>query len=98
MTHEIHTVTTISHHPDKEHLHSSPRCWGYYPTREQAIDGLNRCVSDEAGYYTHVVIERFTPGIYAVSDQVEWFVYEANKWLPIGEPEFSRSVINYGMG
>ena len=97
----IHTVTTIPHHPDDPRKHlMSPRCWGFYGTREEAIAGLKHNVDDECGYYNYAIIERFKSGIYAESDQEQWFKYDFDSvhWVEIVKPSFSEHLINYGIG
>lgn len=94
---EIHTVTAIPHHPN-ERRHLSSRCLGYHLTREEARAATHLYCDDECGYYTHVVIERYTPGLQALADHEEWFAREHGKWVPIGQPEFARQVVNYVMG
>ncbi len=98
---EIHTVTAVPHHPNHPQKGGFfPRCWGFYATREEAREGLQGNVGSEAGYYTHAIIERFTPGICAIAEQEEWFFFEeaVNKWIPIPQPEFARQVVNYAIG
>lgn len=98
---EIHTVTAIPHHPDDPRtrdLHLFPRCLAYYPTREEARMAVSLYCDDEAGYYTHLIIERYTPGIYPLADQEEWFERRDGKWVPIEQPEWARQVVNYVMG
>ena len=90
----IWTVSTIGIHPNERIW---TRTWGYYFTREEAIAGMDGCVDTEAGYYTHVIIEQFTPGIYAMAETEEWFVW-AEGWKPCEKPESEMQVINYGMG
>jgi hypothetical protein len=93
----IHTVTTIPHHPEDERRHTySSRCWGFFNTREEALDGLHHHVDSEAGYYN----ERFLEGIYAKADHEEWFKYDFDnhKWVKIPTPEFAVGIINHGIG
>ncbi len=96
---EIHTVTTIPHHPNDPRGHTfAPRCWGYQFTREAALKMLHGNCDDEAGYYTHAVVERYGPGAYGLACQEEWYVRDEHTWLPCDQPEWARHVVNYAMG
>lgn len=92
---EIWTVTTIGllDRPN------SPRTWGYYLTLDHAIAGMHRYVDTEAGYYTHVVLERFEPGIYATCEEKDqhWFEWR-DGWISCVKPESERHIVHYGMG
>lgn len=90
----IYTVSTIGLHP---HRRNHVRTWGYYLTLDEAIAGMHECVDTEAGYYTHVVIESFQPGIYAVANSETWFEW-ADRWKACSKPDGERGLINYGMG
>lgn len=91
---EIFTVSTIGLHPDRR---VSPRTWGYFFDRKEAIDGLMAYCDTEAGYYTHAIIECFKPGIYAMAHTELWFVHDG-KWKPCEKPESEKQIINYGIG
>lgn len=92
----IWTITTIGLHKDKSRY--VPRTWGYYFTREEAIRGMHSSVDSEAGYYTHAIIERFDPGIYAMAEDEEWFESVENRWVPCAKPTSETYIVNYGMG
>ena len=96
---EIHTVTVIPHHPKDPRWHTMfPRTLGYYATRGEAVSGMESYCDSETGYYTHVIIERYTPGIWALADMEEWYEWRDDKWHPIEQPEWARQVVNYAMG
>jgi hypothetical protein len=92
----IWTVATLGIHEGRD---VSPRTWGYYLTKDEAIAGMHRCVDTEAGYYTHVVIESFEPGIYAIchEENQTWFEWK-DAWVACAKPETERRIVNYGMG
>jgi hypothetical protein len=74
------------------------RCWGYYFSYEEAYKDMKRCVDTEAGYYTHVVIENFLPGIYAQCIKEKWFKWDNEKWKVCKKPESEINIINFGIG
>lgn len=74
------------------------RSWGFCMSREEAIETMKRTLDDEAGYYTHAVIERHSDGIYALADQTQWFEWIISGWNEIEKPEWAKQVINWGMG
>lgn len=90
----IWTVATIGIHGGRD---VEARTWGYYFTEADAIAGMRRCCDIEAGYYTHAIIENFTPGIYATANKETWFFWD-DGWKPCAKPESESHVVNYGMG
>lgn len=90
----IWTITTISAHNRR----IGGRTWGYYFSQEDAIKGMSNYVDTEAGYYTHVVIENFRPGIYAEVVSEHWFVWDGIQWASCEKPEPEKQIRNYGMG
>lgn len=93
----IWTVTTVGIH-EKDRVET--RTWGYYLTREEAIEDMHRCVDTEAGYYTHAIIEEFAPGIYAHVLDDRWFEWSdaMSGWKRCAKLESEAHIINYGMG
>lgn len=94
----IWTITTLDIH--KNPTRSAPsRCWGYAFTRPEALKQLAYLTS-EAGYYTHAVLEKFKPGVYATAWRGSGFRYDENrqKWISCKKPPSRRQVINFGMG
>lgn len=90
----IYTITTIGLHAD--HRFRS-RTWGFYLTLDEAIEGMHKCVDTGAGYYTHVVIESFQPGIYATADSEAWFEW-TDGWKACAKPDAEQGCVSYGMG
>ena len=104
--HKIWTVTTLAIRVGRDaksrtwgYYLTHPRTWGYYLTRNDAIAGMHKCIDTEAGYYTHVVIESFEPGIYVFchEENQEWFVWK-DGWKECIKPRAERHIVNYGMG
>lgn len=92
----IWTISTIGLHGQGR---VETRTWGYCFTRDEAIAEMHGCVDTEAGYYTHVVIESFEPGITSIchEENQEWFEWR-DAWVSCAKPETERGIINYGMG
>ena len=74
------------------------RCWGYYFNLDAAIQGMQAHCDDEAGYYTHAVIEHIMPGIYANVVREEWFRYEDGQWAECNKPASEKHICNYAIG
>jgi hypothetical protein len=76
---EIWTVTALS---EKSYTGSlaqrqrapRARCWGYFATKEKAIDAVKRSPDffSEHSYYTHVVIERSEEGLLSYDTKATW--------------------------
>lgn len=90
----IWTVATLGIHDGRD---VDTRTWGYHFTRDEAVAAMYRFCDTEAGYYTHAVIENFAPGIYALPDAEEWFVWD-DGWKPCAKPESESGIVSYGMG
>jgi len=113
MQKEIFTITTINLTEgvvlldDIDFKEYRDRCVGYYFDLETA----KKCVSEdwgalnEAGYYSHLVIERLPEGLYPgcryEEKQTEWWYYrdyEKNEWISCLKPKSVLGVISFGMG
>lgn len=79
------------------------RCWGFYYSLKDAIRGMKMSCSDEAGHYNYCVIERYSPGIYAVQSFEKWYKwneigYGNNSWVLTEKPENCKQIINFAIG
>src|ERR1700743_1339406 len=85
------------------------RCWGGYPTKEDAWIDLvaNTDMFCESGSFDYIVIEECGPGIMALVDApsppiwVRAFYNPANHkydLLAVSQPEFANGIICWGMG
>lgn len=74
------TAMTLIPRIDSENKDYSSRCFGYYPTNEQAFQALaeNRCDMFEY-YYGYAVVERIEPGIHSSAEETTWFEYNQEK-------------------
>lgn len=97
MSETIWTVSTLGLHGDIRRRVSS-RCWGYYFTWDQALQGMRCHCDSEMGYYTHAVIEQFKPGIYANCSVEEWFKFEGDVLVKCAKPESEKHICNYAIG
>ncbi len=99
----IWTITVIYVGQQPWGLDSEPRTWGYGVSREDAISMLHS-LDDEAGFYTHGVIESFPPGIGRLAKSEEWFKYSGknkqgkNIWELCEKPKCEYHGCNYGIG
>ena len=89
-------------------LRLKQRLVGYYSDLERAKE----CVQhdwgsfSEAGYFTHIVIERVVEGLYNIAgfdldNQSEWwysFNTELRKWVPCKKPDFLAGCVGFGLG
>ena len=70
------------------------RCFGWYPTLEDARQAVlrNACDINEAGHYPWVVVEEIGPGVYVggPTDRMEWF-----EWCQEGEFAGEGSYLPY---
>lgn len=96
----IYTITTV---PDK--AGERVRCVGFFTRYSDAlyyIDKFGINGLDEGGLYKYLVIEKFSEGIYAMSEEFEesWFEtdFETMKWKEIKKPKKFKGVINFGIG
>lgn len=83
------------------------RCWGFYYSLKDAIRGMKMSCSDEAGHYNYCVIERYSPGIYAVCNFEKWYFWqkdyirnckEKDFWGEASKPENCKQIINFAIG
>lgn len=93
----IYTLTGIT----KDFLINS-RCFGFKSTFKEVEDAL---MEDKAGFneclYHYFVIESFTDGFYAFSDDSEtWYKYDddTGKYTMIDKPKETFGIINWAMG
>ncbi|SDI57448.1 hypothetical protein [Desulfosporosinus hippei] len=85
---------------------SNTRCFGYYPTREEALLAVleNRCDLNE-GIYNNIVVERIDKGIHSITEEETWFQWlqtgkylgEGN-WHQISKPPETDHITNYAIG
>jgi hypothetical protein len=96
----IYTITIV---PEKSGERC--RCVGFYTRYSDALHfiekwGINGL--DEGGLFKYLVIEKFSEGIYAMSDEFEesWFEtdFETMQWKEIKKPKQFKGVINFGIG
>jgi len=83
------------------------RCFGYYDTREKAVDAVINNVSDiQECYYDYVVIEELEQGIHPLPNDLinytheTWFVWNKNeeKWVRCEKPTFSDRTCCWAVG
>lgn len=101
MKNSIWTVTTLqllSTEDTGKFVDTKIRCWGYFFSYKDAAKEMRKVVDTEAGYYTHVVIENFLPGIYAQCIKEKWFVWKDEKWTVCKKPECEKHICNFGIG
>lgn len=74
-------------------------CVAFYYTLQEAIACLP-CLDTEAGYYTHIVIEAWTPGYHAMANSEKWYCRNANDdgWQECDKPDSLINVVNFGLG
>lgn len=79
-----------------------PRCFGYFPTYERAVEALktNECDVWEMGIYNYAVIERIKPGIPPHVEEIAWFKFDSNRerFYEIEKPEETEGECNYALG
>lgn len=67
--------------------------WGYYWNKEEAIDAVNRNVTDmHETIYPYAIIERLEPGLFPVPKEREWFGWDEDKdgFYEIETPECNK--------
>jgi len=81
------------------------RCWGWFPTKEEAIIAAEGNYGDmcEADSYTHIVIERHWPGILTQTELVGWWKFDRPipgqlRVVACTTPESMSHVVGFGMG
>lgn len=97
----IYTITLV---PEKNGERC--RCFGFFLRFSDALYHINKYglngLTDEAGLYKYIVIEKMFEGLYASSEEFDqtWFEadHELNKWKEIKKPANFKSVINFGIG
>lgn len=99
----IYTVSTLyidENIPVGKFQNHKTRTWGFYFSLKDAVRGMRRNIDSECGYYTHCVIERYSPGIYSVANFEKWFRFD--KELDIlticQKPKHVELIINFGIG
>jgi hypothetical protein len=79
----------------------SPRCFGYFPTYERAVEALktNECDVWEMGIFEYAVIEKVEPGIHPHAEEMAWFKFDTDKcgFCEIPKPEETTGY-NYALG
>jgi hypothetical protein len=118
----IYTVTSLDERsqdyvyqekiPKKLRRTIRPRCWGWLPTLKEAQQAVRGNAGDmaECCYYTHVVIEEFSPGIpgcmFSNLDFQMWYKWKVNpkdqnkfegKWIKCPQPKWAKGICGYGM-
>jgi hypothetical protein len=71
----------------------------FYYSLEDAR-GCLQYLDTETGWYTHVVIEMYTPGYLAYSQSEEWYQRNPNDdgWVLGTKPEDLSNVVHFGLG
>lgn len=111
LTPKIYTVTTLYLDPKNPHgkfqKDYRKRTWGFYYSLKDAIRGMKNNCSDECGHYNYCVIERYSPGIYAVCNFEKWYFWqkdyirnckEKDFWGEASKPENCKRIINFAIG
>lgn len=92
----IYTITTV--HPQHP---SHTRCWGWFQTPDDALSCVSSArpgVDDEAGFYSHLVIEELPQGIVPHAQKLWWFTWNGEQWAQCEQPEEMARVCNFAMG
>lgn len=96
MNDPIYTVTAVSRHDG-----GRSRTFGWFPTLRRARAAVvnDEGGMNEAGYYSHIVIESIKPGIHREAVALEWYKYSLLVWSRVEEaPRGSMRVTNWAMG
>ena len=79
-----------------------PRCFGYFPTYERAVEALktNECDVWEMGVFDYAVIERIESGIHPHSKEMSWWKFDNEKraFSEIPKPEEIANDECYALG
>lgn len=100
----IYFITSV--YGPKHSRYGYTRCWGWWPTLKEARESVkcNDCDMHETDF-EYLVIESVSPYMLAAAQETyskEWYRWSGNndtgKWGAIKEPEWSKSIIGYGIG
>lgn len=79
------------------------RVVGWFETQAQAmeyVDSVNSRPLWEAGFYTHLLVERVTSCVYPETKDVAWYVWDkkTDKWSKIYRPQQFENACNFSIG
>jgi len=92
-------ITAIPYYPE-EAPHLMVRCFGYYPTLDDAKEAVlqNKCDLHEA-LYNYIVIEEIGYCIHPESTERKWFAWSnSGCWVECEKPEWSVGLVNWALG
>ena len=95
---KIYTITTLVYLP-KNNRNFTSRCWGYFPTLDEAIDNVSGDLAESL--YNYLIISERLPGMGPSLVQNEmWYTYneKSGNFDPCEKPEELRSIIGFGIG
>lgn len=94
-------ITAIPYYPENGQ-HLNDRCFGYYPTLDDAKESVlqNKCDLHEA-LYNYIVIEEIGYGIHPEPTERKWFQWQTgweDGWVECEKPKWSEGIINWAIG
>jgi len=99
---EIFTLTTFSI-KGRAKCMDRPRVVGWFETKEQAVAYIESESSLhlwEEGFYTHLLVERVSPGVYPETKDVAWYFWDKKRdgWTKIYRPQQFENTCNFSIG
>jgi hypothetical protein len=74
------------------------RCFGYYPTKEEAIEAVKANAGNLQDHeYHYLVIEEIPKGIHPCAKEVAWFKWNGG-WNEINKPVQTEEISNHAFG
>lgn len=77
------------------------RCWGWYPTFDEAEKAAMANITDmyEAGWHPLIVIESCGPGVLSMLTEEAWYVYDklTDTYQRTTKPEELEGIVHFGM-
>jgi hypothetical protein len=77
------------------------RCFGFYPRKHQAVKAIPENCDDLHGdTFTHLVIEKYTSGVYPSSQDIAWYRFDSSssQWVCCARPESAKNYIQFSLG
>ena len=89
----IYVITAI-------HTVTDCRSFGWFFKPESAKEAVEKNAMDmnEAGYYNHIVVEKYGPGIHCQSLEQWWYVWQNGAFHSCEEPQWARQTVNWSLG
>lgn len=74
------------------------RCFGYFPTKEEAMESVKRNTGNLQDHeYYYLVIEEIPKGIHPFAKEMAWFKWDG-EWKEISKPTQTEEISNYAFG